>query len=67
MENKTYDVLKKVAGVWLPMFAAIVIGIGEIWGIACMAPIGATITLIDGALGIALDKLSKDYFKSQEE
>lgn len=61
MSNEAYDILKNIAGVWLPMIAAVVIGIGEIWNVPIMAPIGATITLIDGALGVALDKLSKKY------
>lgn len=61
MSNKTYDTLKRVALVWLPMVAAIIIGIGEIWGIPFLAPIGATLTLIDAALGTALEKLSADY------
>lgn len=66
MSNETYDALKRVAGVWLPMIAAIVIGVGEIWVIPVMAPIGATITLIDAALGVALDKLSKEYQSNEE-
>lgn len=67
MQNETYDTLKKIAGVWLPMIAAIIIGIGEIWGLDFMAPLGATITLVDGALGVALDKLSKTYYENKEE
>lgn len=63
MSNKTYDLLKRIAGIWLPMVAAIIIGFGEVWGIEMCAPLGATITVIDGALGIALDKLSKEYHK----
>ena len=61
MSNKTYDTLKRVALVWLPMVAAIIIGIGEIWNIPHFALIGATIAVIDTALGTALEKLSSDY------
>lgn len=67
MQNKTFDLLKSVAQIWLPMSASIIIGVGEIWGLEVMAPIGATITLIDTALGVALAKLSKDYHKEQKE
>lgn len=61
MSDKTYDVLKALAQIWIPMVAAITIGLGEIWHIEMMTPIGATLTLIDTALGVALAKVSKDY------
>lgn len=67
MSNETYDLLKRIAGVWLPMLATILIGAGEIWGMDMLAPIGATITLVDGALGVALEKLSKDYHNKEED
>lgn len=66
MSNEMYDILKRIALVWMPMLAAVIIGIGEIWGIPCLAPVGATITLIDAALGTALEKLSKDYLEKEE-
>ena len=65
MSNKTYDTLKRVALVWLPMIAAIILGIGEIWNIPYFALIGATIAVIDTALGTALEKLSADYKKGE--
>ncbi len=61
MSNKTYDILKVIALVILPLFAAIIIGFGEIWNIEACAPVGATITMVDAAMGVALDKLSKMY------
>lgn len=67
MSNEVYDMLKVVAAVILPFLAAIIIGFGEIWGIEVCAPIGATITMVDAALGVALDKLSKAYHKESEE
>lgn len=65
MSNKTYDLLKNVAQIWLPLASAIIIGLGEIWSIDAMAPIGASLALIDTALGGALAKLSKDYHSEE--
>lgn len=67
LSNNAYDTLKAFAMIWLPMIAAICIGLGEIWSIEFMTPVGASLTLIDTALGAALDKLAKDYHNSKEE
>lgn len=66
MSNKTYDALKRFAGVWLPLVTAIVLGVGEIWNIEILATIGATMTMVDVALGVALEKLSNDYQNRME-
>jgi len=67
MSNKTYDILKALAQIWLPLVATIAIGIGEIWGIDILTPIGATITMIDAALGVALSKVSTDFYEGLED
>lgn len=67
MSNRTYDICKAISLIWIPLIATIIIGIGEIWGIDILAPIGATLTMVDAALGVALAKASADYIEDEEE
>jgi len=67
MSNKTYDILKVVAIVILPLVQFIYTGLAQIWGFGFGEQINATIQLIIGAinviLGAALVKSSADYHK----
>ena len=67
MSNKTYDILKIVAIIILPLVQFIYTGLAQIWGFGFGDHINATIQLIIGAinviLGAALVKSSADYHK----
>lgn len=67
MSNKTYDILKIVAIVILPLIQALYVGLSKIWGFGFGTEIDQTIQLIVAALntvlGAALVKSSSDYHK----
>ena len=67
MSNKTYDILKIVAIIVLPLIQTLYFGLAQIWGFGFGEQINATIQLIIGAinviLGAALVKSSADYHK----
>lgn len=67
MSNKTYDALKIVAIIILPLVQTLYVGLSQIWGFGFGDQINATIQLIIGAinvlLGAALVKSSSDYHK----
>lgn len=64
MKNEIYDFLKKVALVVLPALATLVITIFQIWNIPYGEQIGATITVIDTALGVILGISSRNYYRN---
>ena len=67
MSNKTYDILKVVTIIILPLVQTLYVGLSQIWGFGFGDQINATIQLIIGAinviLGAALVKSSSDYHK----
>lgn len=67
MSNKTYDVLKIVAIVILPLINATYTALSKIWGFGFGTEIDQTIQIIIAAintiLGVALVKSSADYHK----
>lgn len=67
MKNKTYDILKFIAQVVLPLFATFYTALGEIWGLPLTTQISATIMAVDTLLGGILMKLSANYHKEGDE
>ena len=69
MSNKTYDILKIVAIVILPLVQALYVGLSKIWGFGVGTEIAQTIQLIVASLntilGLALVKSSSDYHKDK--
>lgn len=67
MSNKTYDILKIVAIIILPLIQTLYVGLSKIWGFGFGEEIDQTIQLLIGALnvilGAALVKSSADYHK----
>ena len=67
MSNQTYDRLKIIALIALPLLSLLVVGLSEIWGWSLGSKIDATIQLLISAinflLGAALIKSSADYKK----
>ena len=64
--SKVYDILKYIALVVLPPLEAFIIGIGEVWGIAVMAKVGATVALLATLLGAILLKSAELFSKHLE-
>ena len=67
MSNKTYDILKIVAIVILPLINAVYTALSKIWGFGFGTEIDQTIQIaiaaINTILGVALVKSSSDYHK----
>lgn len=63
LSNKTYDVLKFIAQVVLPLIATFYVTLAELWGLPFPTEISGTIMAIDTLLGSILMKLSANYKK----
>lgn len=65
-DNKTYDILKKIAFIFAP-FATFVGAVCIIWGVPFSEQITATLAAFDTLLGALLGKSSKDYHAQTAE
>lgn len=65
LSNQTYDILKYIAQIVLPLVATCYATLAKIWGLPFAVEIPATITAIDTLLGGLLVKASKDYNGNQ--
>ena len=65
MSNKAYDVLKKVAQVWLPALGTLYFALASIWGLPYGEAIVGTITAVDAFLGAVLGISTHLYNKKQ--
>jgi hypothetical protein len=65
MSNKVYDVLKKVAQVWLPALGTLYFALASIWGLPYGEAIVGTITAVDAFLGAVLGISTHLYNKKQ--
>lgn len=65
MKNKTYDKLKFIAQVILPLVATFYVTLAELWGLPFSTEISGTIMAVDTLLGSILMKLSSDYNKKE--
>ncbi len=61
MTNKTYNIMKSVALIWLPAFGTFYFAIGDIWGIPYASQVVGSITALDTFLGAILGLASKMY------
>lgn len=66
LKNKTYDVLKIVAQIWLPAIATLYFALAQIWGLPYGEQIVGTITAIDAFLGAILGISTANYNKRRE-
>lgn len=67
MKNKTYDRLKFIAQVILPLLATFYVTLAELWGLPFSTEISGTIMAVDTLMGGILMKLSSDYNKKVSE
>lgn len=65
MSNKVYDVLKKIAQVWLPAIGTLYFALASIWGLPYGEAIVGTITAVDAFLGAVLGVSTHIYNKKQ--
>lgn len=65
-DNKTYDILKKIAFVFAPL-ATFVGAVCIIWGVPFSEQITATLAALNTFLGALLGKSSKDYHEQSAE
>ena len=61
MNDKTYDILKRVALIIIPALATFVNAVGMVWGVPYTNETTATITAFGVFLGAALGISSKNY------
>lgn len=61
MNDKTYDILKRVALIVVPALATFVNAVGIVWGVPCTNEVTATITAFGVFLGAAIGVSSKNY------
>lgn len=67
MSNKTYDVLKKIAQIWLPAIGTLYFAVASIWGLPYSEEIVGTITAVDAFLGAILGISTAQYNKKLKE
>lgn len=67
MSNKVYNILKYVALIVLPALATLLLGLGELWGIAIMPKIAGTVTLLATFLGTILQVSTAKYWAKKEQ
>ena len=61
MNNKTYDILKRVALIVVPALATFVNAVGIVWGVPYTNEVTATITAFGVFLGATIGVSSKNY------
>lgn len=66
MSNETYDILKKIAQIWLPALGTLYFALAQIWGLPYAEQIVGTITAIDAFLGVVLGVSTYVYNKGNE-
>ena len=65
MSNKTYNTLKIIALIILPL-AALITSLSDIWGIPYGQQISQTLIAIDTFLGVILKNASDKYMEDQD-
>lgn len=61
MNDKTYDILKRVALIVVPALATFVNAVGIVWGVPYTNEVTATLTAFGVFLGAAIGISSKNY------
>lgn len=67
MNNKTYDLLKEIAQIWLPAIATLYFTLASIWGLPYAEQIVGTISAIDVFLGAVLKISTINYLKGDDK
>ena len=67
MSNSTYDILKKIAQIWLPAIGSLYFALAQIWNLQYSEQIVGSITALDCFLGAVLDISTMIYNKGAEK
>ena len=67
MNNKIYDILKKIAQIVLPALGTLYFALSQIWGLPYGEQIVGTITAVDTFLGAILGISSYNYNKAKKK
>ena len=67
MKNETYDILKKIAQIWLPALGTLYFSLAQIWDLPFADQIVGSITALDAFLGIVLGVSTYVYQKGNED
>lgn len=67
MSNSTYDILKKIAQVWLPAIATLYFALARIWNLPFAEEIVGSLTAIDAFLGAILGISTAIYNKGADK
>jgi len=67
MSNQTYDILKKIAQVWLPAIGTLYFALARIWNLPFAEEIVGSLTAIDAFLGAILGISTAIYNKGAEK
>ena len=65
--NRTYDILKEIALIWIPAVATLYFTLAGIWGFPYGEQIVGTLTAIDAFLGAVLKISSVQYYKETND
>lgn len=61
LSNETYDILKKIAQIWLPALGTLYFALAQIWSLPLAEEVVGTITAIDAFLGAILGISTANY------
>ena len=67
LDNKTYDLLKWIAMIFLPALGTLYFALAQIWGLPYGEQIVGTITAIDAFLGAVLQISTEQYNRENKE
>jgi len=65
MSNKTFDILKWLAQIFLPALGTLYFAVASIWGLPFSEEVVGTITAIDVFLGVIIGISTSNYKKGK--
>ena len=67
MSNKTYDILKEIALIWIPAVSTLYFALAGIWGLPYAEQIVGTLAAVDTFMAVVLKISTNQYNKSMRE
>lgn len=65
--DKTYQILKAIAQIWLPSLGTLYFALASIWGFPYGEQIVGTLTAVDAFLGAVLGISTANYNKKEDK
>lgn len=66
LNDKVYDVLKKICTIFLPAVASLYFGLAQIWGFPYAEQIVGTLSLVETFIGVLIGISTYNYNKTIE-